>query len=120
MSLVSFKYNFKNIIKGDTFKGSQFTVTNNTLAVPVNLTGASIKMQLKKQGSTTSTALLELSTANGLINITDAVNGVFEINPFIMNIPAGSYNYDMQFIFSGNVIQTYIYGTWTVTEDVTS
>jgi hypothetical protein len=117
MSLVSFRYNFKNIIRGDSYKGAQFTVTNTTLNVPIDLTGASIKMQLAKVNCSPS---LELSTDNGLITITDAVNGVFTLNQFDMNVKAGTYNYDMQFTFVGGTIQTYLYGTWIVTEDVTN
>jgi hypothetical protein len=119
MSLKPYKYNFTDITRGDTYKGATLTVTNITTTLPIDLTGVSIKMQLKKCGMNNVPYALELSTANGILTITDAVNGVFEIGQFSMNIEAGKYDYDLQFTFAGGVVQTYMYGTWNVVNDIT-
>jgi SHS2 domain-containing protein len=119
MSLKPFKYNFPDITRGDTYKGATLTVKNITTSTEIDLTGVSIKMKLQKCGQSKAPYSLELSTANGLITITDPVNGVFNINQFNMDIEASKYDYDLQFTFVGGVVQTYMFGTWNVVNDIT-
>jgi hypothetical protein len=104
-------------LRGDTWPGiSSITIT--TSGVPVNLSAANIKMQLRED--TDSPVALEISTDNGLINIVDPVNGKFRLLPFVVNIPYGTYNYDIQVTFSNGTVTTYIAGTWVITPDITS
>lgn len=119
MSLIGFKYDFKNIRRGDTYKGAELRVNNITQGIPIDLTGVSIRMQMKRLHNDRGQVFKELSTANGLMTITDPTDGKFTINAFNMNIPAGQYQYDIEFTFTGNIVQTYIFGTWVVVEDVT-
>jgi hypothetical protein len=102
-----------NTYHGDTWNGAQFTITLNSS--PLNLTGASIVMQLKKDPALP--VLETLSTANGKITITNAVAGVFSIPAYIFTVPAGNYWYDIQ-ITIGTVVKTYIKGKVISAKDV--
>lgn len=108
---------FPNIehYKGDTFK--QVLMVYKVNGVAQNLTGAIIRMQLRKEKDGVS--YLELtSVANAGITITDAVNGAFKINTQIIDINAGNYIYDIEFNIGG-VIETLIKGDFIITNDVT-
>jgi hypothetical protein len=84
---------------------------------PQNLTGAVIRMQLRKEKDGVS--YLELtSVASTGITITNAVGGAFKINTQMINIQAGNYVYDIEFNING-VIETLIKGDFILTNDVT-
>ena len=103
-------------LRGDTWPGITYlTITN--ICVPISLSGALIKMQLREDLD--APVALELSTANGLITITNPLSGVFSIPPQIINIPFGTYNYDIQVTFPTGIVTTYIAGTWQITPDIT-
>jgi hypothetical protein len=104
-------------IKGDTFNEVPFELKINGSAV--NLTGATIKMQLKKCATDTTPALSLTSVSSAGITITNAASGLFKINTQIINIEAWNYIYDMQFTFSSGEVKTYINGQFTITQDVT-
>ena len=103
-------------LRGDTWPGIA-SISISTSGVPVNLSAASIKMQLREDVD--SPVVLELSTDNGLIVITNPLSGIFQIPPTIINIPFGTYNYDIQVTFPIGVVTTYIAGTWQITPDIT-
>jgi len=108
---------FPNIehYKGDTFK--QIPMVYKLNGTPQNLTGAIIRMQLKKERD--GVAYLSFTSVdNAGITITDAVNGAFKINQSLINIQAGNYVYDIEFNING-VIETLIKGDFIVTNDVT-
>lgn len=104
-------------IKGDTFNEVPFELKINSVAV--NLTGATIKMQLKKCPTDVTPALSLTSVASAGITITTPASGLFKINTQIINIEAFNYYYDMQFTFSSGEVKTYINGQFTITQDVT-
>jgi hypothetical protein len=108
-------YNFPDHVKGDTFNGITFTVTLNSIALP--LTGATIKMQLRKL--ITDPVALELSTINNKIQITNAPGGVFAIMPQIIDIATQNYIYDIEITLQDGTIKTYISGKWKIISDVT-
>ena len=109
-------YNFPNHIKGDTYGGTSFTITVNT--IPLDLTGASIKMSLKSNKST-SKSDLDLTTANNRIKIVTAASGIFQVPSQVIDLPAGLYYYDIQITLANKSVKTYIEGQWKILQDIT-
>ena len=62
--------------------------------VPVDLTGATIIMQIKKEPCS-STPEIEFTTTDGSIVITNAAEGRFAIGPFEFDLPPRNYYYDI-------------------------
>jgi hypothetical protein len=108
--------NFENT-KGDTFDEVAFQLRIN--GVNVNLTGATIKMQLKKRYCDLTPALSLTSVGSAGITITNASAGQFKINSQIINIPVWNYVYDLQIAFSNGEVKTYIKGNFNILEEVT-
>jgi hypothetical protein len=109
-------YTIPPALRGDTWPGIA-SITIQTSGVPVSLSGANIKMQLREDID--SPVALELSTNNGGITITDPLNGVFQLPPQIIDVPFDTYNYDIQVTFPNGTVKTYLAGTWQITPDVT-
>lgn len=104
--------------KGDTFEGQQFTVVVNGSAL--NLANVSvITMDVRKSGNTKLILRLSTNVEYGGITVVDAPNGIFQIDEQIIDIPAEDYVYDIEFTFTNGKKKTYVYGTWTITQDVT-
>lgn len=104
-------YNLSNHKSGDTFDGVDFTVTVN--AAPLDLTGATITMTVKKDSCKGQT-VLTLTNGSGL-TVTNAANGQFEIDEQIINLPADTYYYEITFTLADTSVKTYISGYWTIT-----
>ena len=103
--------------KGDTFNEVAFEVKKNGTAI--NLTGATIKMQLRKQYSDVSAVLSLTSVGSAGITITNATSGHFKINAQIIDIEVFNYVYDIQFNLSSGEVKTYVKGGFNVTPEVT-
>jgi hypothetical protein len=102
--------------RGDTFEEVPFQINVDT--VPLNLVGAVIKMQLRKDYG--GEVLLDLtSIENKGITIHNPLNGGFKINKTIIDIESGSYKYDIQIKLSNGEVKTWISGIFNVTNDVT-
>lgn len=105
-------------IRGDTFNGRLFTIINSTdpdALVPIDLTGATIRMQLRR--SPTSNVVFQIQVGAG-ITITNAMAGQFKINEQIIDIEPGDYFYDIEFTID-NVVKTWVRGTWKIIADIT-
>lgn len=102
--------------KGDTFELVSFQINVNSVAL--NLTGCTIRMQLRKEYGGVSFLSLT-SVANAGITITNADTGSFKINKQIINIDPYNYIYDIELIKADDTIKTYISGNFLVTNDVT-
>lgn len=90
-----------------------FTITSN--AAPVNLSGSTITIQIRKGCG----GVLALTLTNGSgITIGGASNNQISISKLI-NIAKGNYEYDMNVVFSGGVVKTYLQGDYIVYDDVT-
>ena len=81
-------------------------------ATPIDLTGHSIRMQVRTAVSSPTVAL-ELTTDNNRIVITDAVNGMFELRlgnaeTSALNIPAGVY--DIEIVSPTNIVDRVLQG----------
>lgn len=102
--------------RGDTFLGiSEIEVLINGLAL--DLTGASVLMQLKKVAGS-DTVAKEFSTDNALITITDATAGKIAIESCIIDILPFNYVYDIEVTLASGRVLTVLEGTWEITSDV--
>jgi hypothetical protein len=105
-------------IKGDTFDEVAFSIKINN--VVLDLTGAVIKMQLKKNSNDTVPALSFTSVSSAGITITNATGGLFKINQQIINIEVFNYVYDIQLTLASGVVKTYVSGTFSITQEITT
>ena len=102
--------------RGDTFAEVPFQINVN--AVPLDLTGALIRMQLRTDYG--GTVYQEFTSINNEgITITNATNGEFKINETIINLEARAYKYDIEITLSNGEVKTWISGVFSVTNDVT-
>lgn len=112
-------HRFDNHIKGDTYDGNTFELTDAETGDPIDLTDVvEIKIQFKL--TPTSSAALTFSLTGGEIEITDAVNSKFDILPQIVDIPAGEYLSDFEFTYSSGKIKTYVKASWKIIQDITN
>lgn len=103
-------------IKGDTFEAVNFQMLINTVAL--NLTGCTLRMQLRKEyGGIVYLSLTSVASAG--ITITTPANGLFKINRQIINLDSANYIYDIELIKADGTIKTYISGNFSITNDVT-
>ncbi len=103
-------------LRGDTFKEYPFEILINTL--PLDLTDAVIKMDIKKDACSLPALTLTSVNDNG-ITITDDVNGRFKINEQIINIPAGNYQYDIQITLADLTVHTWVGGLFQIINTIT-
>lgn len=108
-------YNLSSHISGDTWNGLSISIQINDADPTYEL--ESVKMQVRK--STFSKVLLEFSTDNGKIVITDPVTWTFIIQSQVISLCPDTYIYDIQTIDANGAIKTYVNGTWTISGDVT-
>ena len=108
-------YNFPDHIKGDTFAGVQFEVLVNN--APLDLTGASIRMYLKKTMIRGEQHIY--STANNRLTLTNPSQGIFTFNQQTIDIESGDYVYDIEITMPNNNVHTYIRGNWRILKDIT-
>jgi hypothetical protein len=101
-------------INDDTFNGVQFTISVN--GDLLDLTNYSIKMQARARYNLPP--IFTIYDGSG-ITITDAVNGVFRIDPQIFHGVPGVYQYDIQLTSQDGIVKTYISGLFTLLEDIT-
>jgi hypothetical protein len=108
--------NFSHI-KADTFDQVNFELKINDVAK--NLTGAIIRMQLRKTADDTTPALSLTSVASAGITITSPTTGLFRINTQIIDIPVYDYEYDIEIKFADNTVKTYVAGIFSITQEIT-
>ena len=105
-------YDFPDHVKGDTFEGVVFEVLQNSVAI--DLTNYTIKMHLRPSPAS-NTLSKDVSTS---IEKHLPAEGKFRINPVVIDLPARTYYYDIQFTL-GTDVSTWIAGEWKVVQDVT-
>ncbi len=102
------------IIRGDSWGGLNATISINL--IPVDLTGASIRIHLYHNCG----SKIELSTGGNGITITDAVNGVFQINSISrLDWKVGKHVGDVEVTYQNNNRITYMQLHINVTDDIT-
>ncbi len=119
MSTISGKnkveYNFTETeVQGDTFLGVTIQLVIN--GSNEDLTGATIVARFR---SNRTNGNFDKTTDDGDITITDASNGIFQINSFSLALyPTGQYNYAITVTDSDNKVRTRVYGIMTITDEV--
>ena len=111
-------YNIKDQYKNDTFDGVRYTLIDIDAQTPINLTDVTIKIQFR-YSSKVGKVQKEITEADG-ITIEDAVNGIFKIDPFIIDWAVNTYYYDIEITFTNGVVKTYVQGTLKVIQDITN
>ena len=106
-------YKIPDHYKGDTFDSITFTLQED--AVNIDLTGAEIKIDFRKNSNTGD--LQQSMTIGSGITVQDALNGIFKLDSFINNWIAQKYFYDAQVTFSTGVVRTFFKGTLQVNQD---
>lgn len=108
--------------RGDTYRGSVYSISlsNSDLSafVPLDLTDAVIIMQVKKQ-KTDDESVLEFSTTDSTIVITDPLSGIFNTVERIIEVEANKYYYDIQVSLNTGRVITPVDDTFSITQDVT-
>ena len=105
-----------SVKRGSTWAG--LTIEFKIDDVAVNLTGASIYMQIKTEACT-DTSIVEFSTTAGTINIDNPLSGHFSIEPTIFNIIPKIYYYDIRVEQANDRVDYIVGGTFTITSNVT-
>jgi hypothetical protein len=95
--------------RGDTFYQTPINIKVND--VDLDLTGAVILMQLRKEAGGVIALTPDLT-------ITDAVGGDFQIDEQIINIPACTYQYDIQITLADDTVVTWISGLFIINDDI--
>ena len=108
--------NLRDRILNDTFRSVEFTI--NVDGSPVDLTGTTIATEFRFR-TKTGTVVKSVNNSAGM-TITDAVNGVVEIDEFTpVTWSPDTYYYDVQITFTDGTIKTYVQGTVKILQDVT-
>jgi hypothetical protein len=105
--------------KGDTYPGNYIfqVLVNNT---PLDLTGAVIKADFKASPDHVVALTMISNGDTPKIEITDAQAGKFRFKKQIIDVKAGAYVYDVQITTQGGDVYTYLKGTLTVEQDITT
>lgn len=114
--------NLPRHLKGDTFPTLDFLVGKVVVVDEVeteeviDLTGAEIRMQVRPKLNS-EVVFLELEIGDGLTVF--PVQGRFQIDEQVIDIPVGTHYYDIEITLASGVKFTWFIGTWTITSDVT-
>lgn len=112
-------YNFPNHKKGDTFLGSQMTISLNGSLIDTSL--YSVRMQLRRTADKSSPVAFEYNSSgekDGTITLGD--NGIITFEPTVIDVPAGKYYHDVEFtLLSTEIVRTWVEGYWIIETEVT-
>jgi len=98
-------------VDGVKYKWNGTTFVTTTDKNPVNLAGATIRMEIKK---TEFDKPVQILTESDGLTITDGANGMFDINSQIFTIPIDVYQYEIIVTLATGVVKTYVDGTMEV------
>lgn len=99
-----------NVYQDDTMKRT-IRLTNKTTGLPIDLTSAAVKMQVRTPDL--QTVVLTIENGSGITIVDNAILIHKDIT-----IPSGEYVYDLQ-VTKDSVITTYLKGGYFVTQNVT-
>lgn len=106
-------YDFPSHYKGDSFLPVSIQFSG------MDLTNVIIKMDFREIPAINTTPVFFWSTEDGSIIIDDAPNGKMIMGQKIIDVNAGTYQYDTQLIFPDTRVQTMFKGTIKINQDVT-
>jgi hypothetical protein len=104
-------YNFPTQVRGDNFISKSFTVTEN--GSPMDLDNAQIRMFWRLNG------VIKKTFVNG-DGITVTLPNQFAIDTFEMDLPYGTYKYDLEITRPLQGRFTYLSGEIKLLEDITA
>ena len=106
------RVNLENRVKNDTFGAVNMTFTG------VDLTGSAIRIMFRYR-SKTGTVVKDISSGSG-ITVTGATDGEFTIDAFTpVDWAVDTYYYDVQITNSSSEVNTYLWGTVNIIQDIT-
>jgi hypothetical protein len=106
-------YDFPEHISGDTWSGIN-AITIQSAGSAVNLSSCDIFIRVRSFHNVASPIVYEFSTLYSTINIISATEGKISIPPQTIDIPAGTYNYDLKIKFPSGNKKTYLAGKWEI------
>jgi hypothetical protein len=111
-------YNLPSAYRGDSYGPITFKFKNEEESPDyINFTGSRVDLQVRNKRFK-DIIVLNWSTSNGSIEISDTAILLKQINGENMKIPPGAYLYDMQIIKDG-ITKTYLKGDFTIVDDIT-
>jgi hypothetical protein len=111
--------------RGDTFEGFTvslvFKLTEGSPGVPIDLTGASFKMQVRQEADSQTIIMLWDSVNVGDFTVSGVGNNQLTIAPKLVpsDAPSRTCVYDVQVTFPLGNVKTYIAGDFKIVKDVT-
>jgi len=111
------KFDFKPQYKGNTFKGVHltFSIEDNGVTTPMDLTGVDIRMEFKTSLNATS---VKTFIKNSGITIIDDKEGIIQIDEFLVTLPVAKYLYDLKLTFPDGTVTTYLTGNFDVKQNL--
>lgn len=113
-------YNFPSHYAGDGIRTFNITLQDDE-DVPIDLTGATIRMQLKTKSTGGAVAWTFANTGEpDTLLTTTPLSGIITF-PEILSwtVPGGNYFYDLEITDGGGFVKTYLKGQWVVINDIT-
>lgn len=102
-------------IRGATWPG--LVVTFEIDDVAQDITGAAILMQLRATPDAAAAAL-EFSTAAGDITLSDPTNGVFTVEPAVVDIAPATYSWDFRVTLASGAVYYSPVAEWEICANV--
>jgi hypothetical protein len=109
-------WNFSTI-SGDTWSGATIGIKVNGVAL--DLTSASIEMQIRKTRLDTPILTLKSSVVGEITISATPTDGKFTINPVVITGEPGGYYYDVEITLQDNSVKTYLSGVVTLIGEIT-
>ena len=109
---------FKDIVQGTTFKGRKLSFYDGIGddKTPKDLTGYSIKIELKKGAG--QNAVFSFKTSDNTITIPDPTNGEAFMASRLMNYPAFNYIFNIELKSAGGAIEQWATSNWRILPNV--
>ena len=113
------RYDMTNVEQGATF--ARTVAYKDSLGMPIDLTGVSVRMQVRTNFGAASELVLELTTENGLAAVPLPEDGLINLlapAALMEGIEAGKYKYDLELVWSTAVLRL-LEGCFKIKPEVT-